>query len=660
MLCTSVFFSVLFLGSSAHDAAPSPTPSGVSSSEMLRREQGQRSAAAVLADASSAQMGEGKANTVLVRRTGQEPGISGSDAGAFSAVICPSKKDECMASRKCEWKGNSCVHKACAKMAQVACTSVSWCSWSAAGCIGMQSASSLVASSKVVANANSSSSSSRGQAKQTTSCNYGAQEDCMNARNCGWNTNQAQCMACTDLDAADCILQTTCAVTGEPPACTGAPAQENPQSGSSVLSVQQSRLSLVPAPCGYDDLASCRDASAGCVWAPKKKPKSPCMLCSEVDNTHCINTTVCSISGKSCKKPGTPSTSSALQGGGIQPPSSVAADSHPELAGSLATTHVNGTDVDDGESSITPPPPWYHQGHMPGPADLRFEYQASIGRDGYEPDPLRPASEFFGPFRLDYRHHAVIMDNWNFAIKTDIKRVGEGNLIVGEKNKWHRAANSVLLGTNNFARGEYAFVAGKNNVANGVGTTVTGGEDNDATGHQNSVSGGTKNYAKGAFSTILGGHGNKATGEYSDITGGLHGTASGKTSTVTGGWRNQAMGLHTAVNGGGNNTVPEANNSAAVDGGSSVGWPAPTARPGLDVPAGAVEQDMPPCAQGDPCLQVVQDEIKANSRRGKKERALKARGPIHESAAHSRRRSFNGEEPHDSSSSSSMLADPNW
>merc|ERR1719428_689531 len=85
-------------------------------------------------------------------------------------------------------------------------------------------------------------------------------------------------------------------------------------------------------------------------------------------------------------------------------------------------------------------PSWFHNGQMPNPAtDLAFEYQSSIGRDAYEPDPLRPASEFFGPFRIDYKHHTLVLDNWNLAINTLLDRGGMGNLVVGLNQSFDRA-----------------------------------------------------------------------------------------------------------------------------------------------------------------------------------------------------------------------------
>eukprot|EP00746_Dinoflagellata_sp_MGD_P127990 gnl/MRDRNA2_/MRDRNA2_62441_c0_seq2.p1 gnl/MRDRNA2_/MRDRNA2_62441_c0~~gnl/MRDRNA2_/MRDRNA2_62441_c0_seq2.p1 ORF type:complete len:509 (+),score=94.89 gnl/MRDRNA2_/MRDRNA2_62441_c0_seq2:98-1624(+) len=232
-----------------------------------------------------------------------------------------------------------------------------------------------------------------------------------------------------------------------------------------------------------------------------------------------------------------------------------------------------------------PNPPWYHNGRMPDPkTDLKFEYQSAIGRDGYEPDPLRPASEFFGPFRLDYKHHTLYLENWNLAIQSMLDRGGMGNLVVGLHHSYDKARNSVILGDSNEAIGSYGLVAGRHNKINGRGAVISGGAHNLASGVFSSVGGGTENNATAVFASVRGGKFNLASGPFSVVTGGTHNIAAGAESVVNAGFNNVVLGNMSAINGGVNNSIPVWNVSAVIEGGALVGADVVTGPPEIFVP----------------------------------------------------------------------------
>jgi len=231
-------------------------------------------------------------------------------------------------------------------------------------------------------------------------------------------------------------------------------------------------------------------------------------------------------------------------------------------------------------------PPLGLSGVIPHPkTDLSFEYQSAIGRDGYEPDPLRSASEFFGPFRLDYKHHTVYLENWNMAINTRLNRGGMGNLIVGLNHSYDQARNSVILGDSNSVVGSYGLVTGEYNAAHGRGAVITGGAFNQANAPFSSVAGGSHNNAAAIFSSVRGGENNLASGQFSVVTGGQHNIAAALESTVTAGYNNRVLGNSSSINGGAFNTVPEWNTSETIEGGERVGAVHVTGPPPIEVVA---------------------------------------------------------------------------
>jgi len=226
-------------------------------------------------------------------------------------------------------------------------------------------------------------------------------------------------------------------------------------------------------------------------------------------------------------------------------------------------------------------PAWFNNGHVKKRNDLAFEYQSAVGRDGYEPDPLRPASEFFGPFRVDYKHHTLYLENWNLAMNTRLDRGGMGNLVVGLNHSYARARNSVILGDSNVMQGSYGVVAGRYNKVTGRGGVVSGGERNLASGSFASVAGGSDNNATAMFATVTGGERNRASGTFSVVSGGEHNVADASESTVTAGFFNINEGNVSSINGGVNNTINRENVSATIQGGRAQGVEAVTGPPEL-------------------------------------------------------------------------------
>lgn len=281
---------------------------------------------------------------------------------------------------------------------------------------------------------------------------------------------------------------------------------------------------------------------------------------------------------------------------------------HPRPRSSQLQVVEEPDNEEDENPSARKVPSWYFNGMIPDPQkDLKFEYQSSIGRDGFEPDPLRPTSEFFGPFRIDYQHHTLTLENWNLAVSSNLDRGGMGNLIVGLNHTYDRARNSVLLGDSNRLDGSYGLVSGRYNFAKGRGAVITGGQKNIASGVYSTVAGGYQNNATGMFASVRGGENNLASGQFSMVSGGLTNIAGGSESTVTAGYNNRVLGNISSINGGVNNTIHEWNISATVEGGFGAGSDIVTGPPEIaietaentDNPSGlaAVAEDCAACGE---------------------------------------------------------------
>jgi len=190
----------------------------------------------------------------------------------------------------------------------------------------------------------------------------------------------------------------------------------------------------------------------------------------------------------------------------------------------------------------------------------------SHGKSAYEPDYLRDGSEYFGPFRLDYKTHTVELADWNLDVESSQDLPGRGDISVGPHNYFFDATNSFVGGRNNIVRGNGAVImggednsadgttvtvaGGSRNVAKGFGSTVSGGYRNEAIGSHIAVAGGVKNVAKGKYGSIIGGEDNEANGEESSILGGQGNEAMGHFAIAQGGAGNKAVGKFSVVKGG--------------------------------------------------------------------------------------------------------------
>lgn len=221
--------------------------------------------------------------------------------------------------------------------------------------------------------------------------------------------------------------------------------------------------------------------------------------------------------------------------------------------------------ADPSEAKI---PSWFNGGVSPQAAAVTFEYQSAIGRDGFEPDPLEPLCEYFGPFKLNYETHTIYVDNWNLVLGTELKRYGMGNLIVGNNQSYEMARNGLIVGRSNILRGSYGAVGGEDNFARGRGAVVAGGLGNSARADYSTAAGGAHTNATIHFAVAEGGLWNGASAPFSTVGGGRYNNADGFSSDVMGGTFNYAMANLSAITGGYLGVVKEEDVSDSVQGGS--------------------------------------------------------------------------------------------
>jgi hypothetical protein len=104
---------------------------------------------------------------------------------------------------------------------------------------------------------------------------------------------------------------------------------------------------------------------------------------------------------------------------------------------------------------------------------------------------------------------------------SDSDRGGSHNLVIGEGNRFTRAAFGCLVGGGgNIVSAVGATCLGANNAASGGFSTVCGGVFNATTNAAASVLGGEKNTASGFFASVLGGFNNTAGGTQTSVLGG--------------------------------------------------------------------------------------------------------------------------------------------
>ena len=161
--------------------------------------------------------------------------------------------------------------------------------------------------------------------------------------------------------------------------------------------------------------------------------------------------------------------------------------------------------------------------------------------------------------------------------------VGAGNSnpgsfanVLGQNNLASGNHAFVGGGMNNRARGNYSMVGGggpspsDSNSAPGYGAVIGGGNWNQAFGDQSVIGGGLSNLTSSFYTTVAGGGNNQATDEYAAVGGGADNVASFFATTIAGGYRNSASGYYSTVSGGIDNsatadytTVPGGQNCVA-------------------------------------------------------------------------------------------------
>lgn len=137
----------------------------------------------------------------------------------------------------------------------------------------------------------------------------------------------------------------------------------------------------------------------------------------------------------------------------------------------------------------------------------------------------------------------IKIDTSPFSFRVGTVDGAEGGTIVSK----------VSIGQGHTNTGDDAFIAGANNTAAGIASSVSGGSFNSAAGDFSSIGGGGANSTNGGFATIGGGNGNYAEG-VGTVGGGI-GDSAGYRSTVGGGQLNVALVDHGTVAGGLQNRV---------------------------------------------------------------------------------------------------------
>eukprot|EP00746_Dinoflagellata_sp_MGD_P007169 gnl/MRDRNA2_/MRDRNA2_114143_c0_seq1.p1 gnl/MRDRNA2_/MRDRNA2_114143_c0~~gnl/MRDRNA2_/MRDRNA2_114143_c0_seq1.p1 ORF type:complete len:462 (-),score=68.71 gnl/MRDRNA2_/MRDRNA2_114143_c0_seq1:3-1388(-) len=190
---------------------------------------------------------------------------------------------------------------------------------------------------------------------------------------------------------------------------------------------------------------------------------------------------------------------------------------------------------------------WHH---------LQWMNETTHGKSAYEPDYFHDESEYFGPFRVDYRSKTVFVDDWTLHVLSNGKFQGRGNVLVGPHHYYDMATNSFAAGRHNSVRRNAAVVfGGRHNVAAGSASSVLGGVHNAATGTDSAIGGGGGNVASANWTSVLGGRSNKLFGIASSIVGGFANLARGPNSAVLAGTGNHASAEAASVQQGSGNSA---------------------------------------------------------------------------------------------------------
>ena len=121
----------------------------------------------------------------------------------------------------------------------------------------------------------------------------------------------------------------------------------------------------------------------------------------------------------------------------------------------------------------------------------------------------------------------------------------------GQSNTGIGNFSSVSGGINNKSVGNNsAVINGTSNISIGINSVVSGGQNNTSTGSNSVVSGGFSNTVYGSESSISSGVGNYIIGGSSIISAGLRNTITNNFSSISGGYNNRATGSSSSISGG--------------------------------------------------------------------------------------------------------------
>lgn len=152
----------------------------------------------------------------------------------------------------------------------------------------------------------------------------------------------------------------------------------------------------------------------------------------------------------------------------------------------------------------------------------------------------------------------------------NIANGAQAAVLGGSHNLAGGVNSGVIGGNNNKAIGASSvIIGGQYNQSDGIEACVIGGNYNFATGINSTVVGGNYNLSEVSRSAVVGGNHNKATFEDAVVSGGINNVAGGSKSAVLGGENNNSSGQNSAVLGGFLN-ISSGENSCVIGGNNNV------------------------------------------------------------------------------------------
>jgi hypothetical protein len=149
---------------------------------------------------------------------------------------------------------------------------------------------------------------------------------------------------------------------------------------------------------------------------------------------------------------------------------------------------------------------------------------------------------------VGYSYRVGTVDGANGGTISGKVNIGQGNSNDGDY--------TFVAGAYNFADGDHSSVGGgRDNSAAGNFSLIAGGSENSASGPYSVVSGGEINVAEGRAATIAGGSDNYAPAFYATVGGGQYNSAADSFTVIAGGYGNQATNVGATVGGGAQNTA---------------------------------------------------------------------------------------------------------